>query len=169
MNLGLALVDVYAEGCRQPAQRLGAVSAQEKQRTTDVAARTTGEAPKREGLEFYRKYTEVMLRRYQRLSLRSGRMPSCLGQDVFRGRTSTYRIHSFEDSVIFVYDMNRCLEKMDAFERELLMRVAVQEYTQGEAAQLLGVSLRTVVRRYAHALDCLTGILLDRKLMRIEY
>jgi len=96
-------------------------------------------------------------------------MPSCLGQDVFRGRTSTYRIHSFEDSVIFVYDMNRCLEKMDAFERELLMRVAVQEYTQGEAAQLLGVSLRTVVRRYAHALDCLTGILLDRKLMRIEY
>ncbi len=71
--------------------------------------------------------------------------------------------------MIFVYDMDRCLEKMDAFDRQLLMRVAVQEYTQGEAAELLGVSLRTVVRRYANALDCLTGILLDRKLMRIEY
>ena len=96
-------------------------------------------------------------------------MPSVLGQDVFRGRTSTYRIHSFEDAVIFVYDMERCMEKIGDFERELLLRVAIQEYTQGEAAHMLGVSLRTVVRRYAQALDCLTEILLERKLMRIQY
>jgi predicted DNA-binding protein (UPF0251 family) len=161
-------MDVYAERSRIEACRAGAVSTKGKQKADASLCAAEG-TQKRAGLEFYRKYTEVMLRRYQRLSMRSGRMPSCLGQDMFRGRTSTYRIHSFEDSVIFVYDMNRCLNMLDAFERELLMRIAVQEYTQGEAAQLLGVSLRTVVRRYANALDCLTGILLDRKLMRIEY
>ncbi len=168
MNRGLALMEVYAERSRVQNRGTGAIPVQRNQQT-DVRVRATGGAAKREGLQFYRKYTEVMLRRYQRLSMRSGRMPSCLGQDVFRGRTSTYKIHSFEDSVIFVYDMDRCLTMMDSFEHELLMRVAVQEYTQGEAAELLGVSLRTVVRRYANALDCLTGILLDRKLMRIEY
>ena len=162
MNQSLARIAVQAEGRNE-------YSAKAWQSRIAAAKAEMPEKQKREGIEFYRKYTEVMLRRYQRLSLRAGRMPSCLGQDMFRGRTSTYRIHSFEDAVIFVYDMNRCLEKMDSFERELLMRVAVQEYTQGEAAQLLGVSLRTVVRRYAQALDCLTEILLDRKLMRIQY
>ncbi len=123
---------------------------------------------RRPGLEFYRKYTESMLRRYMRLSMRAGRMPSFLGQDVFRGKMSTYRISSFEDAVIFVHDMDKCLERIDTFSRQILTRVALQEYTQGEAAHLLGVSLRTVVRRYADALDDLTQILLDRRLMRVE-
>ena len=122
----------------------------------------------RQGLAFYRKYTEAMLRRYMRLSMRVGRMPSLLGQDVFRGKMSTYRISSFEDAVIFVHDMERCLQKLDAFSQKLIARVALQEYTQGEAAHLLGVSLRTIVRRYGEALDDLTQILLDRRLMRVE-
>lgn len=35
-------------------------------------------------LAFYRKYTEGMLRRYLRLSMNSGRVPSLLGRELFR-------------------------------------------------------------------------------------
>ena len=30
---------------------------------------------------------------------------------------STYRVTSFEDSVIFVYDVEKCLKKLDRFSR----------------------------------------------------
>lgn len=119
-------------------------------------------------LAFYRKYTEAMLRRYARLSLNSGRMPALLGHDAFRGKMSTYRITSFEDSVIFVYDMEKCLKMLDTFSAQLVRRIALQEYTQGEAAGLLGVSLRTVVRKYGEAVDRLTQILIDRRLLDID-
>lgn len=127
----------------------------------------TGTRPKPE-LAFYRKYTEAMLRRYARLSLSTGRMPALLGHDVFRGKMSTYRVTSFEDSVIFVYDMGKCLKMLDAFSEQLIRRIALQEYTQGEAAGLLRVSLRTVVRKYGEAVDRLTQILIDRRLLDID-
>jgi hypothetical protein len=51
-------------------------------------------------LAFYRKYTEGMLRRYVRLSMEAGRAPSLLGREMFRGKVTSYRVHSFEDVVI---------------------------------------------------------------------
>lgn len=119
-------------------------------------------------LAFYRKYTEAMLRRYMRLSLRVGRMPALLGHDAFRGKMSTYRVTSFEDSVIFVHDVEKCLKKLDIFSQQLIRRISLQEYTQGEAAGLLGVSLRTIVRRYGEAVDTLTQIFLDHKLLDVD-
>lgn len=125
------------------------------------------EAPKPE-LAFYRKYTEAMLRRYMRLFMHTGRMPSLLGHDAFRGKMSTYRVTSFEDSVIFVYDVEKCLAKLDRFSRELIRRIAIQEYTQGETAGLLGVSLRTIVRKYGEAVDRLTQIFIDHRLLDVD-
>lgn len=119
-------------------------------------------------LAFYRKYTETMLRRYMRLSLSVGRMPALLGHDAFRGKMSTYRVRSFEDSVIFVYDVEKCLKKLDEFSLELIRRIALQEYTQGETAGLLRISLRTVVRRYGEAIDKLTEIFMNCKLLDID-
>jgi len=119
-------------------------------------------------LAFYRKYTEAMLRRYMRLSISVGRMPALLGHDAFRGKMSTYRVTSFEDSVIFVYDVEKCLKKLDGFSQELIRRISIQEYTQGEAAGLLHVSLRTVVRKYGEAVDMLTQIFMDRRLLDVD-
>ena len=116
---------------------------------------------------FYRKYTEGMLRRYMYRSMEIGRAPSLLGDFSFRGKSSNRRAYSFEDSVIFVHDVERCLAKLNPLERELVGRIALQEYTQGEAAELLGMSIRTVVRRYADALDRLTYIFLRLKLMQV--
>jgi len=95
-------------------------------------------------------------------------MPALLGHDAFRGKMSTYRVTSFEDSVIFVYDVEKCLKKLDGFSQELIRRIALQEYTQGEAAGLLRVSLRTIVRRYGEAIDGLTRIFLENRLLNVD-
>lgn len=95
-------------------------------------------------------------------------MPALLGHDAFRGKMSTYRVTSFEDSVIFVYDVEKCLKKLDGFSQELIRRISLQEYTQGETAGLLRVSLRTIVRRYGEAIDSLTQIFMDHKLLDID-
>jgi len=116
-------------------------------------------------LAFYRKYTEGMLRRYLRLSMEKGRVPSLLGREMFRGHVTSYRVHGFDDVVIFVHDVERCLTKLTEMQRMLIERIALQEYTQGEAARLTGMSLRTLVRRYAEAVDLLTSIFLEAGLL----
>ena len=118
------------------------------------------------GYPFYRKYTEGMLRRYGKLSMESGRVPSMLGQEMFRGKVTNYKVHSFDDVVIFVHDVERCVKGMTLVQQHLLQRIALQGYTQGETAALLGVSLRTVVRRYNAALDELTRLFLRRKMLQ---
>jgi Sigma-70, region 4 len=116
-------------------------------------------------LAFYRKYTEGMLRRYVRLSMEAGRAPSLLGREMFRGKVTSYRVHSFEDVVIFVHDVETCLKKLNEEQQHLIRRIALQEFTQAETAGLLGLSLRSVHRQYADALDELTEIFLERKLL----
>jgi len=116
-------------------------------------------------LAFYRKYTEGLLRRYVRLSMEVGRAPSLLGREMFKAKVTNYQVHGFDDVVIFVHDVERCLAKLDDEQRELIDRIALQEYTQEETAGLMGMTARTAVRRYADALDVMTEILLERKLL----
>lgn len=114
----------------------------------------------------YRARTTALLRKYCRMSLELGRVPSLLGREFFRSRVTSYSMHNFEDVVIFVHDVERCLEKLDPMSQALIVKVAMQEYTQGEAARLLGYNPRTVVRKYPEALDRLSSILLDADLLR---
>jgi predicted DNA-binding protein (UPF0251 family) len=116
---------------------------------------------------FYRKYTEGMLRRYMYRSMEIGRVPSLLGNFSFRGKSSNRKGYTFEDSVIFVHDVERCLMRLNAVERELVSRIALQEYTLAEAADLTGMSVRTVWRRYTEALDRLTELFLRLKLLEV--
>ena len=114
---------------------------------------------------FYRSYTEAMLRRYGVLSMESGRVPSMLGREMFRGKVTNYRVHGFDDVVIFVHDVERCIQVLTAEQQRLIVRIGVQEYTFGEAAGMFGLSLRSVQRRYFAAVDELTGIFLKRRLL----
>ncbi len=102
------------------------------------------------------------------VSLQTGRVPSLIGNCVFRGKASSYRMHSFEDAVIFLFDIEKCLKKIDPFGRELIARIALQEYTQEETAELIGRSLSQVKRRYADVLDELSRIFLDLELLEID-
>jgi len=117
------------------------------------------------GLVFYRQYTEGLLRRFMKMSMQSGRIPSLLGRELFRGKVTSCRVQGFDDVVIFVHDVGRCLEQLDPGLRHLVRRIALEEYTQQETAAMLGLSLRSVVTRYAEAIDKLTGMFLERKLL----
>jgi hypothetical protein len=117
------------------------------------------------GLIFYRKYTEGLLRRYMKMSMEKGRVPSLLGRELFRGNVSSCKVNAFDDVVIFVHDVGQCVQQLDPGLRHLVRRIALEEYTQPETAAMLGIGLRTVTRRYAEAIDKLTRLLLDRKLL----
>ncbi len=116
-------------------------------------------------LAFYRKHTEKMLRRYLYASMQVGRAPSILGDPIARGWVSSRPVKTFEDAVIFVLDVERCLEKLSALDKALLSRIVLQEYTQAEAASLLGMSPRTVNSKFPQALDRLTKNLLAAGLL----
>jgi Sigma-70, region 4 len=137
-------------------------SAQKKEQ---AAIQATTNAPVE--VAFYRKYTEGMLRRYMYRSMEIGRVPSLLGDFSFRGKSSNRKGYTFEDSVIFVHDVERCLARLNRLERELVGRIALQEYTLAETAELTGMSVRTVVRRYSEALDRLTQVFLRLELLQV--
>ena len=120
------------------------------------------------GTAFYRKRTEGLLRRYMRASMEMGRTPSVLGTMVFRGRASSYRLRTFEDCIIFIFDVEKCLKRLDAESRELIARIALQEYTYEETAKLTEQSERTVGRKYALALDCLTNHLIEAEMLDLS-
>jgi len=109
----------------------------------------------------YRGRTIGLLRRYFHMSLDLGRLPSLLGREFFRARVTSYHVHSFEDVVILVHDVERCLERLDEFARQLVARVVFQDYTWDETAVLMGCSRRTVARQFSRTLDRLTEIFLE--------
>ena len=119
----------------------------------------------RQDLSVYHDRTIALLRRYFRMSLEIGRMPSVLGREVFRARVTSYRVHTFEDSVIFVHDVERFVERLEPFSRQMIARVILQDYTFEEAAVLLGCTRMTVYRLFPGALDELSAIFLDAKLL----
>jgi hypothetical protein len=116
-------------------------------------------------LAFYRKYTEAMLRRYLRLSTEVGRVPSLMGRELFRGNVSHYKVTNFEDGVVFCVDVERCLAKLRPADQRIIQRVAIQGYTHHEAAPLLGLSFKWCVIKYGRALDRLTEIFLESRLL----
>jgi hypothetical protein len=116
-------------------------------------------------LAFYRKHTESMLRRYLYASMQVGRAPSILSDPVSRGWASSRPVRTFEDAVIFVLDIEKCINRLPSLDRQLLSRIVLQDYTQAEAATLLGMCVRTVSYKYPQALDRLTEKLLEAGLL----
>jgi hypothetical protein len=116
-------------------------------------------------LAFYRKHTEKMLRRYLYASMQVGRAPAILGDPVGRGWVSSRPVKTFEDAVIFVLDVETCLNKLGSLDRLMLFRVVIQEHTQAETASLLGMSVRTISYKFPLALDRLTEKFLEADLL----
>jgi hypothetical protein len=116
-------------------------------------------------LGFYRRHTESLMRRYLYASMQVGRAPNILGDPVSRGWCSSRPIRTFEDAVIFVLDVEMCLNQLSSLDRMMLSRIVLQEYTQTEAASLLGMAVRTISYKFPQALDRLTEKLLEAGLL----
>ena len=113
----------------------------------------------------YRPRTMALLRRYARASVEIGRLPSLLGREFFRSRVTTYSMRSFEDTMVFVTDMEHTLERLDALDKRLVAMSALEEYTIEEISRALGCSERTVDRLLHDAIDQLSRFLLVRGLL----
>lgn len=118
-------------------------------------------------LAFYRRHTESLLRRYLYASMQIGRAPSILSDPVGRGWASSRPVRTFEDALIFVLDIERCLSRIGQFDREILSHVVLHEFNQAEIAPLLGVSVRAMSYKFGAALDRLTEQLLAFGLLSI--
>jgi hypothetical protein len=132
------------------------------------AAKPAVKAPAAEplvSLGFYRKHTESLLRRYLYASMQVGRAPNILGDPIARGWCSSRPVRTFEDAVIFVLDVERCLNQLGSLDRMMLSRIVLQEYTQAETAILLGMGVRTISYKFPQALDRLTEKLLQTGLL----
>ena len=120
-------------------------------------------------LGFYRKHTENMLRRYLYASMQVGRSPSILGDPVARGWCSSRPVRTFEDALIFVLDIEKCLDQLGSLDRQMLSRIVLQEYTQVETAMMLGMSVRAIAYKFPQALDRLTEKLLASRLLVLPH
>lgn len=132
---------------------------------TRPEAKPAAESRPPANMAFYRKHTENMLRRYLYASMQVGRAPSILGDPIARGWASSRPVRTFEDAVIFVLDLEKCLDRLGWLDRQMLSRIVLQEYTQAEAASLLGMSVRTISYKFPLALDRLTEKLLESSLL----
>jgi hypothetical protein len=107
-------------------------------------------------LWLYRKRTVGLLRRYMRFSIETGRLPSLLGREFFRAKVTYYTAATFEDRVIFVRDVEKCINRLEGWDQQLIARVILQEYGQVEAAYVLHCSRSKVARRLPEVLDLLS-------------
>jgi len=113
----------------------------------------------------YRGRTVNVLKRYLRLSIQTGRLPSLLGSLHFRARNSSYTLHTFEDAVIFVLDVERCLEKLDRGSQDVIARIILQEHTVEYVARQMHCRSRSMERKLQEAVDQLSEHLLERGIL----
>ena len=110
-----------------------------------------------------------MLRRYLYASMQVGRAPSILGDPVARGWVSSRPVRTFEDAVIFVLDMEKCLSQLGSLDRQDAEPDCAAGVHTGRGGQLLGMSVRTICYKFPQALDRLTEKLLETGLLVLPH
>lgn len=114
----------------------------------------------------FRGQTLALVRHFFEISSQVGRVSSLLGREFFRSRVSHHAIPSFEEQAIFVRDVELCLEKLGAEQREVLTLLGLYDYSCDEVSRMMHCS-RTLVRQWFNeALDCLSEIFLRARLLR---
>jgi hypothetical protein len=116
-------------------------------------------------LWLYRRKTTALLQRYMRWSLEAGRVPSLLGRELFRAKISAYSATTFEARVIFLHDVEGCLDRLQGFDRQIIARVVLQEYDHASAARILQCDRKTIERRLPELIDELTAAFLGADLL----
>lgn len=113
----------------------------------------------------YRYETIVVLRRYLRVALDLGRLPSVLGGNLFRAKVSSYPVSSFEDLAIFLVDVGACLNRLGESARQFIQLHIFQEYSIEESARIMGCWPGNGRRIYEDALDEMSEIFLRFRIL----
>lgn len=71
--------------------------------------------------------------------------------------------------MIFVLDIEKCLDQLGSLDRQMLSRIVLQEYTQVETALMMGMSVRAISYKFPQALDRLTEKLLEAGLLVLPH
>jgi DNA-directed RNA polymerase specialized sigma24 family protein len=167
MSAALQLPLIREIGTAQAAWQIERKRSEKKPVSRPEGAPERRQARPPANLAFYRRHTENLLRRYLYASMQVGRAPSILGDPVGRGWASSRPVRTFEDAVIFVLDIERCLSRLGSLDREILGRIVLQSYTQFETAMMLGMNMRTITYRFPLALDRLTEKVLEAGLLLV--
>ena len=114
----------------------------------------------------YRGQTFAMVRHFFELSSQVGRLPSLLGREFFRARVSHHAIPSFEDQAVFVRDVELCFARLSEQHAEMITLVGLYSFSRDEVAEMLRASKTWVNKQVAEALDALSEILLQARLLR---
>jgi len=114
----------------------------------------------------YRGQTFAIVRHFFELSSQVGRLPSLLGREFFRARVSHHAIPSFEDQAVFVRDVELCFARLSEPHAEMITLVALYSFSRDEVAEMLRASRTWVNNRVAEALDALSEIFLQARLLR---
>ena len=99
--------------------------------------------------------TMTLLHGYFRKALLIGRMPSLLGREVFPARMQGRSVGAFEDTVLFVCDVDRCLMGLEPLDQRLVAYCILEDHTEWDAARQFHRSQSDVSRRLHSTLDLL--------------
>jgi predicted DNA-binding protein (UPF0251 family) len=89
-----------------------------------------------------------------------------MGSEFFRTRVTSYGVSTFEDRVILVHDVERCLQRIDEFSQQIISRIVLQEYEHEQVAAEMGCTRKTVQRQLTEALDAMSEIFLETGLLQ---
>jgi len=104
---------------------------------------------------FERARTMVLLHRFFRTSLLVGRMPSLIGREIFRAKVRSTPARALEDAVLFVCDVERVLQNLEAYDQRLIAFCVLEDHSEWEAARVFHRSQVEVSRRLGEVLDLL--------------
>ncbi len=114
----------------------------------------------------YRSRTMALLNKYLRMSIELGHLPVLMGMQFFRSHVSHYTTHSFEDTAIFVHDVEQALRALPKRHQEVITTLFFLQYTIEEAAPRMNVCPNTLHQWRTEAVDALTTVFLQRQLLK---
>jgi hypothetical protein len=106
-----------------------------------------------------------VLLRYVRTALSVGRIPSPMGMLYVPARTRSRPHSALEDAVVFVCDIELCLEMLAEFDRHIVAFCIYEHHSEWEAARHFQKPQPEISRRLSrslerlHAMFCQRGIL----------
>jgi hypothetical protein len=107
----------------------------------------------------------ALLHRFMRTALSVGRMPSLVGREIFRTRVRAHPPSAFEDAVLFVCDVEKCLTLLDPLDQRLIAFCVLENRSEWEASRQFHASQGFISRHLGLALDLLHVAFCQRKLL----